>query len=40
MTFGSFIGYSAAFPLLIRVVFGELPDGAINPNAPYHVNTS
>ena len=34
MTFGSFIGYSAAFPLLIRVVFGELPDGAINPNAP------
>ncbi len=34
MTFGSFIGYSAAFPLLIRVVFGELPNGAINPNAP------
>jgi len=34
MTFGSFIGYSAAFPLLIRVVFGELPDGAVNPNAP------
>ncbi|MDP6080801.1 MAG: hypothetical protein QF435_12070 [Arenicellales bacterium] len=34
MTFGSFIGYSAAFPLLIRVVFGELPDGADNPNAP------
>jgi len=34
MTFGSFIGYSAAFPLLIRVVFGELPDGSINPNAP------
>jgi len=34
MTFGSFIGYSAAFPLLIRVVFGELPGGAINPNAP------
>jgi NNP family nitrate/nitrite transporter-like MFS transporter len=34
MTFGSFIGYSAAFPLLIRVVFGELPDGTINPNAP------
>lgn len=34
MTFGSFIGYSAAFPLLIRVVFGELPDGAPNPMAP------
>ena len=34
MTFGSFIGYSAAFPLLIRVVFGELADGTINPNAP------
>jgi len=34
MTFGSFIGYSAAFPLLIRVVFGELPDGSINPNTP------
>ncbi|MEL7035863.1 MAG: antiporter [Cyanobacteria bacterium J06592_8] len=33
MTFGSFIGYSAAFPLLIQVVFGELPDGTINPNA-------
>lgn len=34
MTFGSFIGYSAAFPLLIRLVFGELPGGALNPNAP------
>ena len=34
MTFGSFIGFSAAFPLLIRVVFGELPDGTLNPNAP------
>jgi NNP family nitrate/nitrite transporter-like MFS transporter len=38
MTFGSFIGYSAAFPLLIKVVFGEIPDGAggmmANPNAP------
>ena len=33
MTFGSFIGYSAAFPLLIRVVFGDLPDGTTNPNA-------
>jgi NNP family nitrate/nitrite transporter-like MFS transporter len=34
MTFGSFIGYSAAFALLISVVFGELPDGSVNPNAP------
>jgi len=34
MTFGSFIGYSAAFPLLIRVVFGDLPDGTPNPSAP------
>ena len=34
MTFGSFIGYSAAFPLFIKVIFGYLPDGAINPNAP------
>ncbi len=34
MTFGSFIGYSAAFPKLIQDVFGFLPDGSINPNAP------
>ncbi len=34
MTFGSFIGYSAAFPKLIQDVFGSLPDGALNPNAP------
>jgi NNP family nitrate/nitrite transporter-like MFS transporter len=34
MTFGSFIGYSAAFPKLIQDVFGTLPDGALNPNAP------
>ncbi len=34
MTFGSFIGYSAAFPKLIQDVFGYLPDGSINPNAP------
>jgi len=34
MTFGSFIGYSAAFPLIIRVVFGTLPDGTANPQAP------
>ena len=34
MTFGSFIGYSGAFPLLIRVVFGTLPDGTANPHAP------
>ncbi|MFO0985119.1 MAG: antiporter [Planctomycetota bacterium] len=34
MTFGSFIGYSAAFPKLIQDVFGTLPDGTHNPNAP------
>ncbi len=34
MTFGSFIGYSAAFPKLIQDVFGFLPDGSINPSAP------
>ena len=34
MTFGSFIGYSAAFPKLIQDVFGFLPDGTVNPNAP------
>ncbi|MFB6306365.1 MAG: MFS transporter, partial [Flavobacteriales bacterium] len=34
MTFGSFIGYSAAFPKLIQDVFGTLPDGTTNPNAP------
>jgi len=34
MTFGSFIGYSAAFPKLIQDVFGTLPDGALNPAAP------
>lgn len=34
MTFGSFIGYSAAFPKLIQDVFGYLPDGTVNPNAP------
>ena len=35
MTFGSFIGFSMAFPLLIRVVFGTLADGATpNPAAP------
>lgn len=34
MTFGSFIGYSAAFPKLIQDVFGSLPDGTPNPNAP------
>ena len=34
MTFGSFIGYSAAFPKLIQDVFGYLPDGAVNPVAP------
>ncbi len=34
MTFGSFIGFSAAFPKLISDVFGSLPDGSVNPNAP------
>lgn len=34
MTFGSFIGYSAAFPLLIKVVFGKTIAGVANPNAP------
>lgn len=43
MTFGSFIGYSAAFPLSIKVVFGFShvtgPDGivthdTVNPNGP------
>ncbi|MCB1550714.1 MAG: antiporter [Alphaproteobacteria bacterium] len=42
MTFGSFIGYSAAFPLSIKVIFGfqhVMVDGVmthdvINPNAP------
>ena len=34
MTFGSFIGYSAAFPKLIQDVFGSLPGGLPNPNAP------
>jgi NNP family nitrate/nitrite transporter-like MFS transporter len=34
MTFGSFIGFSAAFPKLIQDVFGRLADGSVNPNAP------
>jgi len=34
MTFGSFIGYSSAFPLIIKNVFGYLPNGEKNPNAP------
>ena len=34
MTFGSFIGYSSSFPKLIKDVFGYLPDGSVNPNAP------
>ncbi len=39
MTFGSFIGYSAAFPLAIKVIFGFMHDAngvelGINPNAP------
>jgi len=34
MTFGSFIGYSSSFPKIIKDVFGYLPNGDINPNAP------
>jgi len=34
MTFGSFIGYSAAFPKIIQDVFGKFADGTVNPNAP------
>ncbi len=43
MTFGSFIGYSAAFPLAIKVIFGykhvmgpggEWLHSAVNPNGP------
>eukprot|EP00494_Astrolonche_serrata_P002191 UN02197 len=34
MTFGSFIGFSAALPKLIKDVFGYLPNGDKNPNAP------
>jgi NNP family nitrate/nitrite transporter-like MFS transporter len=43
MTFGSFIGYSAAFPLAIKVIFGfthvagadgVLVHDAVNPNGP------
>lgn len=42
MTFGSFIGFSAAFPLSIQVIFGYshatvdgvLTHNAVNPNAP------
>jgi len=33
-TFGSFIGLSGALPLLLKVVFGKLPGGLPNPNAP------
>ena len=33
-TFGSFIGFSGALPLLINVVFGKLPGGLVNLNAP------
>lgn len=34
MSFGSFIGFSSALPLLISVVFGKLPNGQLNPNLP------
>ena len=33
-TFGSFIGFSGALPLLINVVFGRLPGGMVNIHAP------
>lgn len=33
-TFGSFIGFSGALPLLINVVFGRLPGGMVNAHAP------
>jgi len=33
-TFGSFIGFSGALPLLINVVFGRLPGGLVNSHAP------
>ena len=33
-TFGSFIGFSGALPLLINVVFGKLPGGLVNTHAP------
>jgi MFS transporter, NNP family, nitrate/nitrite transporter len=47
MTFGSFIGYANAFPVLIDLVFGRIavaPDGTLlaspiaNPNAPVTAN--
>ncbi|MTI29837.1 NarK/NasA family nitrate transporter, partial [Xanthovirga aplysinae] len=34
MTFGSFIGFSEAFPKLSQDIFVRLPNGIINPNAP------
>ncbi len=33
-TFGSFIGFSGALPLLIKVVFGHYPVGTLNPHSP------
>jgi NNP family nitrate/nitrite transporter-like MFS transporter len=33
-TFGSFIGFGGALPLLINVVFGRLPGGGVNLHAP------
>jgi NNP family nitrate/nitrite transporter-like MFS transporter len=33
-TFGSFIGFSGALPLLINVVFGQVPGGLVNAHAP------
>ncbi len=34
MTFGSFIGFSSALPLLIKVVFGRLPVGELTSHSP------
>lgn len=34
MTFGSFIGFSVAFPKLIQDLFVILPDNSVNPNGP------
>jgi NNP family nitrate/nitrite transporter-like MFS transporter len=39
MTFGSFIGYSGAFPLLIRVIFGTMKDGSANRTPPTRLFT-
>lgn len=35
VTFGSYIGFAFCMPKLINDVFGFLPNGNVNPNAPY-----